>query len=69
MEELRTLTASHEEKRRMEDILLRLHQQQIEDLEEGDSNSDNDDEGDHESDEELVDGFSLKRAMLLAQAS
>ena len=53
----------------MEDILLRLHQQQIEDLEEGDSNSDNDDEGDHESDEELVDGFSLKRAMLLAQAS
>ncbi|KAH7622217.1 putative Zinc finger HIT domain-containing protein 2 [Nannochloris sp. 'desiccata'] len=63
--ELRTLTATEDEKRRMQDILRLLHQQQIEDLEGGSGGSS---EGEEESsdDEELVPGLSLHRALLFA---
>lgn len=49
----------------MQDILLRLRQQQLEDLEEESSSGSGGDGS--ESDEELVKGFSLNRAILVAQ--
>jgi hypothetical protein len=69
-EELRTLTATEYEKRRMQDILRLLHQQQIEDLEGGGSggSSENDKNSENSDDnEELMPGFSLHRALLFAQ--
>lgn len=68
--ELRTLTASDDEKRRMQDILRLLHQQQIEDLDGGSGGSEDEEQEEEISDddeEELVPGFSLHRALLFAQ--
>jgi hypothetical protein len=67
---LRTLTATEDQKHRMQDILRLLHQQQIEDLEGASgSGGSSDDNGSSDDDdgEELVPGFSLHRALLFAQ--